>query len=208
MQSGVAVREGKARAHAAPRVDAGAPPRTGNETERRGLAMPDYVTLSAIGVVVLLVSLPKLRAFALRENELDAVTTLRVLQVDATQRSSVMRAGGLGALLASNDTHRVRLDDVELLPEGRLRRHGYLFDAVEAAPRRWVLRAWPWEHAHTGLGAFEAAVVETSRREAEGETTGLVLGHANPDGAFSGPGSAPPALLVPPDASWVAMPGG
>jgi hypothetical protein len=68
-----------------------------------------------------------------------------------------MRAGGLGALLATSVAHRERLQDVELFPDGRLRRHGYLFDALELAPGEWLLRAWPWEHGHSGLGAFEIA---------------------------------------------------
>lgn len=162
--------------------------------EQRTLTLTDYLTLFAIALVVVLVSLPRLRAFALRENELDAVRMLRLLARDASEVqdfAGVARAGGLGALLATRTEHRVRLEDLELVGDGRLRRHGYLFDAqpvlvpgADGAPgapvERWVLRAWPWEHARTGLGAFEVF------------PGGEVHGHANTDGAFSGP-LAPPA---------------
>lgn len=161
---------------------------------RRGLTAVDYLSLCAIGIVVVLVSLPRLRAFALRENERDALRMLRVLGADASTHGAVLRAGGLGALLAVNDGHRVRLEDLELVDHGRLRRHGYLFDAAELAPGRWVLRAWPWEHGRTGVGAFQ--LVPGSE----------VQGYANPGGGFSGPNRPPPALADPRAAGWVAMP--
>jgi len=161
--------------------------------ERRGLRALDYLTLTAIGVVVVLVSLPRLRAFALRENEQDAMRTLRILSNDAVQHAPRLGAGGLGALLATNDTHRVRLDDLEVLGDGRLRRHGYLFDAAETAPGRWQLRAWPWEHEHSGRGAFQQA------------PGGQLYRWANADGAFSGPARPPPALADPAGAGWSAV---
>ncbi|MBK7877554.1 MAG: hypothetical protein IPJ77_17795 [Planctomycetes bacterium] len=166
---------------------------TSTTAARRALGVVDYLTLAAIGLVVVLVSLPRLRAFALRENERDAVHMLRLLAGDALRHGEVLRAGGLGALLASNDAHRVRLEDLELVEGGRLRRHGYLFDAREAAPGRWVLRAWPWDHGHTGVGAFQIA------------PGGALHGHRNADGRLSGPGAPPPALLDPAAAGWVVM---
>lgn len=181
---------------AAPTVTRSAPAVTGAApaTKRRfALSLADAGTLCAIGVVVVLVSLPKLRAFAVRENEFDALRALRLLASDATARGGALRAGGLGALLATNDSHRVRLEDVELCADGRLRRHGYLFDAVETAPGTWVLRAWPWEHPHTGLGAFLTT------------PGGAVHGWANADGAFSGPALPPPALLDPVQQGWLPM---
>lgn len=160
---------------------------------RFALSLADAGTLCAIGVVVVLVSLPKLRAFAVRENEFDALRALRLLGADAAAHGGALRAGGLGALLATNDSHRVRLEDVELCADGRLRRHGYLFDAVESESGTWVLRAWPWEYPHTGLGAFQTTV------------GGAVHGWANADGAFSGPATPPPALRDPVGAGWVPM---
>lgn len=161
---------------------------------RRGLSAVDYLSLCAIGIVVVLVSLPRLRAFALRENERDALRMLRVLGADAAAHGAVLRAGGLGALLAANDGHRVRLEDLELVEQGRLRRHGYLFDAAELEPGRWVLRAWPWEHGRTGVGAFQLV------------PGAEVHGFANPAGGFSGPNRPPPALADPRTAGWVNVP--
>lgn len=160
---------------------------------RFSLSLADAGTLCAIGVVVVLVSLPKLHAFAVRENEYDALRALRLLASDAVAHGGALRAGGLGALLATNDSHRVRLEDVELCADGRLRRHGYLFDAVETTPGAWVLRAWPWEYPHTGLGAFQT------------RPGGAVLGWVNADGAFSGPAAPPPALLDAEQAGWQPM---
>lgn len=175
-----------------------APPQRRTYVASRQLTLVDYATLLAIGLVVVLVSLPRLRAFALRENELDALRMLRLLASDARAVGPVMHAGGLGALLATHGDHRVRLEDLELVEGGRLRRHGYLFDAVPlvgaTGAESWVLRAWPWEHARTGLGAFEIV------------PGGEVHGWANDDGAFSGPASAPPALLEPRHAGWVPIP--
>jgi len=155
----------------------GARARSGSAGDR-GLSFADNLTLLAIGLVVVLVSLPRLRGFAVRENEQDAIDALALLAADARVESEVLLAGGLGALLASSTRHQSRLDDVELIDGGRLRRHGYLFDAVESAPGAWVLRAWPWEHGRTGLGAFVAS-------------DAAVLGHPNAGGRFSGPASPP-----------------
>jgi hypothetical protein len=161
--------------------------------ERRGLRVLDYVTLLAIGALVVGVSLPRLRAFALRENERDAMHALRLLAADAEREPEVLRAGGLPALLAANGAHRVRLDDVELYGTRQLRRHGYLFDAVEVGTGRFVLRAWPWEHGHTGLAAFETAGGRP------------LYGSANKNGGYSGPAAPPPALAAPAAAGWLAL---
>ncbi|MFM7282165.1 MAG: hypothetical protein ACKO32_10340 [Planctomycetia bacterium] len=147
-----------------------------------GLSVSDYLTLLLIGLVVMLVSLPRLRHFALRENELDAVAMLNALGEDMSEYSEALPDGGVAALLAANSRHEDRFEDIEVLPDMRLRRHGYLFDAVEPQPGQWVLRAWPWEQGRTGLGAF----VYTPAH-------GL-LGHANPDAQFEGEQS-PPAVL-------------
>ncbi|MFN0245113.1 MAG: hypothetical protein ACKVWV_19695 [Planctomycetota bacterium] len=126
---------------------------------------PDRVALVAIAVVVALVSLPRLRQFALRENEADAIRLVRVLA-----------AGGqpLEERFAPGSALARRVGDVELLGHSVLRRHGYLFDSVRTADGSPMVRAWPWSHQHTGLGAF----VWTPER-------GL-LAHANADGRFSG----------------------
>ncbi len=148
---------------------------------RGGLSAVDYLTLFLIGLVVVLVSLPRLRRFALRENELDAIALLEDLGHDMPELGEGLPASGIVALLASNPRHEDRFEDLEVLPGGLLRRHGYLFDAEEAQPGRWVLRAWPWGYGHTGLGSFVFWPGE-----------GL-LGNENTGGACDGPGRPPRA---------------
>ncbi|HEV8113250.1 MAG TPA: hypothetical protein VGR31_10795 [Planctomycetota bacterium] len=157
---------------------------------RRGVRFIDAAVLGLIALVVVLVSMPRLRRFALRENETDAIRALRVLADDALAGPDALRSGDLGGLLAASSTHRVRLEDVEVLDDGRLRRHGYLFSATEVAPGRTVLLAWPWDHGRTGLAAFAI------------EPGADPVGVANEDGRFSGPDRPPPADLDREDTGW------
>ncbi|MBK7641812.1 MAG: hypothetical protein IPJ19_01970 [Planctomycetes bacterium] len=161
---------------------------------RVGLSTVDYLTLFLIGLVVVLVSLPRLRRFALRENELDAIALLSSLGQDLDASALGLREGGLGGLLAANPRHESRFEDLELLSGGRLRRHGYLFDAQQLETGEWVLRGWPWEHGRTGLGSFVYL-----------PGAGL-YGNANEDAASDGPTRPPraePARLGKGD--WPAM---
>lgn len=180
---------GATSAHAAPVASA--------QSAARGLSWVDKLTLAAIGVVVVVVTLPVLRGFGVRENERDALRMLRVLAAEPAPGSAAgaaarARPGSLAALAHSDPVLHRRLEDLEALPDGRLRRHGYLFDVSELAGEP-MLRAWPWEHAQTGRGAF----VWTPRR-------GL-LGHPNGDGRYSGAYAAPEAgdVLA---GGWVVMP--
>jgi hypothetical protein len=157
---------------------------------RRGVRFVDGALLGLIALVVVLVSMPRLRRFALRENETDAIRALRVLADDALADPDALRSGDLGSLLAASSSHRVRLEDVEVLDGGRLRRHGYVFSATEVAPGRTVLLAWPWDHGRTGLAAFAI------------EPGADPLGIANEDGRFSGPDRPPPPDLDCEDSSW------
>jgi hypothetical protein len=173
-----------ARAVAAPRL-----------RERRGISFVDGATLALIAIVVVLVSLPRLRRFALRENETDAIRMLRILSAEALANPDALEAGDLSNLLAACTVQRVRLEDVEVLGEGRLRRHGYVFEAVRDPGGRLVLLAWPWEQGRTGLGVFGA------------EPGGPLVGMPNEDGRVSGPQNPPP---VPPRIvaePWRAIPG-
>jgi hypothetical protein len=151
----------------------------------------DYATIGAIMLVVVLVSVPQLRGFALRENELDAMRTLRLLAAQPAPANVPAGRFDLAYLVAHDSSLRRRLEDVEYLADGRVRRHGYLFDISSLRPGEPMLRAWPWSHGTTGRGAF----VWTPQR-------GL-LGHANHDGVFAGPDGAPEAEDV--DASWLAI---
>ena len=161
-------------------------------TGTRGLTWIDRLTLVAIALVVVLVTLPVLRRFGVRENERDAMRMLRILSAEPASGGQ-RGATTLAELAAVDTTLARRLEDLERRDDGRLRRHGYLFDVARLATGEPVLLAWPWEHGQTGRGAF----AWTPRR-------GLV-GHPNADGRFSGP-EAPPEpgdLLA---GGWVGMP--
>ncbi len=126
---------------------------------------------------MLLVSLPRLREFALRENETDARTLVtRLGEVCAREK----HAGSLAQALELEPQLVARLDDAEWLDHGRvLRRHGYLFELdASRTPARVV--AWPWEHGRTGFRAFrwEAGALEI---------------HSNRAGAWSGTEASPRA---------------
>jgi hypothetical protein len=162
---------------------------------RRGISFVDAATLALIGVVVVLVSLPRLRRFALRENETDAIAMLRVLATDAQAHGEILAAEGLGALLAASSAQRVRLEDVEVLEQGRLRRHGYVFESILTDDGRRILIAWPWDHGRTGLGVFAE------------ELGGPVVGLENAEGHYSGLERPPPVPPRDPGAPWRALPG-
>lgn len=151
----------------------------------------DYVTIGAILLVVALVSVPQLRGFALRENELDAMRTLRLIAAQPAPANIPAGRCDLAYLVAHDASLRRRLEDVEYLSDGRLRRHGYLFDISSLQPGEPMLRAWPWSHGTTGRGAF----VWTPQR-------GL-LGFANRDGVFAGPNGAPESDDI--DADWLSI---
>ncbi len=167
------------------------------KTIATGLSWIDRATLAAIGIVVVVVTLPVLRGFGLRENERDAMRMLRVLSAEPDARNGARsdRTGqaSLAELAATDRNLQRRLEDLEVLPDGALRRHGYLFDVSTLETGEPMLRAWPWEHAQTGRGAF----VWTPR-------SGL-LGHRNRDGRFSGAAGAPAAEEVLASGEWVVM---
>jgi hypothetical protein len=163
----------------------------------RRRSLVDLAVLFLIGVVVVLVSLPRLRRFALRENEIDAIRAVRTLAEEALANAETGAPGNLAALFAATTGRRARLEDVEALPDGRLRRHGYVFDWIEGEEGGSAIVAWPWEHGRTGLAVFAS------------EPGGPLLGLSNADGRYSGPQHPPPA---PPHASagdepiaWIAL---
>lgn len=136
----------------------------------------DALTLAAVALVVLLVSLPRLRDLALRENESDAAWLTGRLAELCVEHDALE----LEALVERAPLLDRQLEDVEYLEGGRvLRRHGYLFEvlaleggAADAATR--AVRAWPWEAGRTG----RVALLWTP--------DGGLLGHPNEDGRWSG----------------------
>jgi hypothetical protein len=164
----------------APAVPTVALPEVATRAAARRRTLVDQAVLALIGVVVVLVSIPRLRRFALQENETDAIRALRALGEDALARSPIGVAPDLAALVAADAALRKRLEDLEVLEDGRLRRHGYVFDWIEGDDGGGAIVAWPWEHGRTGLAAFAI------------ELGGPVLGLANEDGRYSGPRRPPP----------------
>jgi hypothetical protein len=157
---------------------------------RRGLSFADHMTLVLIGLVVVLVSLPRLRRFALRENESDAARMLRALWTESEAQGVSLHPGILGALFGPGTGLQNRAEDVELLDDGRLRRHGYLFDVVETPGGDTYISAWPWEYGRTGLGAFS---ISASRG---------VLATENANGILSGPFRPPTSAELAAARSW------
>lgn len=152
------------------------------------LRAADILTLAAVAVVVLLVSLPRLRDLALRENESDALWLTQQLAELAGARESQ----SVQDLLEGAPDVRRQIDDAEFLAGGRLlRRHGYAFEVLPRSgpePTTTAVRAWPWQAGRTGATAF----VWTSSR-------GLVV-HANREGRWSG--ERPPLPETDASAGW------
>lgn len=149
-----------------------------SQRPRRGRLL-DQACLVAVGVVVVLVSLPRLRDLALRDNELDAVHFARHLAVLAAEHPV---AADVGQLVRDDPERRRSMRDAALLRDGALlRRRGYLFDVVLEG-RGTVVRAWPWKFGATGLGAFLVL------------PQGELLGHPNDTHSWSGPSHPPDPL--------------
>lgn len=118
----------------------------------------DVLTLGAVALVVLLVSLPRLQDLAVRENEGDARWLTARLGELVTELEQA--PGDIRVLLQGQPTLTRQLDDAEFLDGGRLlRRHGYLFELVATgdAPAGCgvaAVRAWPWDFQRTGRQAY------------------------------------------------------
>lgn len=125
----------------------------GGWLQRRIAPHLDRATILGIVLLVILVTLPRLRSLAIHENEIDALRTLGVLggQVFAAESAVPDR---LGDLFTADSGLERRLADTRVLEDGRvLLRYGYLFELVESDAGRGV-RAWPVELGRTGQGAF------------------------------------------------------
>ncbi len=149
------------------------------------LSFGAMLSVSAVVGVLVLVSLPRLQAFALHENEADAAELTHLLGRELAALRQAPR--DLAAVSAAAGIQGLG-DDLEWLHGGRLlRRHGYLFELAPASAGAAV-RAWPESYGATGRSAFLF-------RADEG-----LLRHGNGAGLWSGPG-APPLAREP---GWVA----
>ncbi len=143
-----------------------------------GLSWIDKLTIGAIVGIVVLVTIPHVERLARRDNELDAMRTLRVLATQPVLPGSAHRDGTLQGLVGGDQLLWRRLEDSRWLDDGSLQRHGYRFDLARSPQGEVLLRAWPVEAGATGRAAF-----------LWNPRTGM-LGHDNPRLAWSG-GRAP-----------------
>lgn len=119
--------------------------------QRGAVSASGTFAIACVALIVALVSLPQLRALGVRENEADARRTLEILGGELARAPQV---AGLAELATQPPNAPRELSDLEVLADGRLRRHGYLFDLVALPDGVRVLRAWPWETGRTGAHAF------------------------------------------------------
>lgn len=143
---------------------------------RRGFLTGDTLALGAIGLVVVLVSFPRLRDFVLRSNEGDARATMQLLahEVFAAERPAADVAD-IGRMIEQNAGLAHRLQDAKSIEAGRrLQYHGYYFELARDDVGQAVLYAWPRDCGRTGVGAFVYSLA-----------SGL-LGHPNGDARWSG----------------------
>jgi len=117
---------------------------------RRALS-PKNLTLCAVGVLMFLVSVPRVHQLAVQDNERDALSAIKALADEAFTPELEMSLNPvhLSASLSS------RLKDVRYDSSTKvIRRHGYLFDLAQAKSGEWFARAWPVECGQTGVNAF------------------------------------------------------
>ncbi|MEY2746646.1 MAG: hypothetical protein RL112_1688 [Planctomycetota bacterium] len=119
-----------------------------------GLTWIDKLTIAAIVGIVVLVTIPHVERLARRDNELDAMRTLRVLATQPVSPGSAQRDGTLRGLVGADQLLARRLEDSSWLPDGSMQRHGYRFDLARSAKGEVLLRAWPIEAGATGRASF------------------------------------------------------
>ncbi len=139
--------------------------------ERRiGMSTSGLLTLVVVVAVLFVISLPRLRNFARRENERDALHAAALLAGELPSPSADAAAPRLDEL--AQELLR-QLPDTEVLQEGLLlRRHGYVFALRHVTPpppapgvvlagerdpaSLLAVHAWPWQHGPTGSLSFVA----------------------------------------------------
>jgi hypothetical protein len=139
------------------------------------------LTLAAVGVVLFLVSVPRVHQFALQDNERDAKSSLLTLFSTVYADEGDRASRQIPAPEAWDQEVKCRLYDAHT-SEGSalLQRHGYLLELAHRPDGSDFLRAWPTKHGATGRSAF---LLDSER--------GLIE-HENIDGAWSGPSSSRP----------------
>lgn len=158
------------------------PSRSGGQSGRGPRMGSGRWIVLAIGLLVPLVSMPRLEAFARNANESDALEALRVLAHSLFEDGAASLE--LSEVLAREDVGH-RLGDARALDGNLWRYHGYLFQIMRPAQLPPVLLAWPRDCGVTGRPAFAA------------QARNRILIHSNRQAQFSGQGAPPDARALP-----------
>ena len=170
-------------------------PQESSAALRRGTSALGLLTMFAIVSVVIFVSVPRLRSFALNENESDARFIASLLAKELGRLSGELPGDSTPRIegLSLSPSVRQALSDGEFSEEGvLLRRHGFLFrvvrvDSAEGQPEYeagtalagerpvFAVQAWPWRHGRTGSAALLAT------------EDGLLFRHQNRSAHWNGP---------------------
>ncbi len=109
---------------------------------------PTTLLLAAVGLVVVLVSMPRLAQWAAAGNQADAAQAAQVL---GPLLSAAPAAHTLGTLMRSTSPLRHRFSNARPLGAGYLvEHHGYLLARAEGG----ILFAWPLQSGRTGESAY------------------------------------------------------
>lgn len=147
--------------------------------------------IGSIVTLVVLTSLPRLREFVVRSNEIDARDTLvRLAALDLDHSN-------LGDLMDSSPSLRRRFQDGVLTEDGELLRfHGFCFAIARPGddgenPGGWRLLAWPELFGRSGVRTFCAS------------SAGGFWAHPNARGRWSGPQFPTLGIELGSDGGWI-----
>ncbi len=109
---------------------------------------PTSLLLAAVGLVVVLISMPCLAQWAAVNNQEDAAKAVEVL---GPLLAAAPPAHTLGTLMHSTSLLRHRFSDARLLGTGHMvEHHGYLLQRAEGG----ILFAWPRQSGRTGEAIY------------------------------------------------------
>ena len=147
----------------------------------KSMPSPQALILSAVGVVVFLVSVPRVHQFALQDNERDAISSLLALSGAVHASEGEPRCESLPLQSTWDREMSRRLCDAHQEEKSSLiQRHGYLLELAHHVDGTPFIRAWPSEHGATGRTAY---LLDKEQ--------GLIK-HANTGGSWSGTESMRP----------------